>query len=75
MRLPEKIRVRLLKKHSLPFSTEVNGLNSHLYQFSNKLELFQCLRKMDIKMISAQHSSNNGKNWQKLSYQKIFLAW
>jgi len=28
-----------------------------------------------IKMISAQHSSNNGKNWQKLSYQKILLAW
>ena len=27
-----------------------------------------------IKMISAQHSSNNGKNWQKLSYQKILLA-
>jgi len=26
----------------------------------------------DIKMISAQHSSNNGKNWQKL---KILLAW
>ena len=28
-----------------------------------------------IKMISAQHSSNNGKNWQKLTYQKILLAW
>ena len=28
-----------------------------------------------IKMISAQHSSNNGKNWQKLSYQKSLLAW
>ena len=28
-----------------------------------------------IKMISAQQSSNNGKNWQKLSYQKILLAW
>ena len=28
-----------------------------------------------IKMISAQHLSNNGKNWQKLSYQKILLAW
>ena len=28
-----------------------------------------------IKMISAQHSSNYGKNWQKLSYQKILLAW
>ena len=28
-----------------------------------------------IKMISAQHSSNNGKNWQKLSYQKILLSW
>jgi len=28
-----------------------------------------------IKMISAQHSSNNGKNWQKLRYQKILLAW
>ena len=27
-----------------------------------------------IKMISAQHSSNNGKNWQKLSYQKILWA-
>ena len=27
-----------------------------------------------FKMISAQHSSNNGKNWQKLSYQKILLA-
>ena len=24
-----------------------------------------------FKMISAQHSSNNGKNWRKLSYQKI----
>ena len=31
--------------------------------------------KLLIKMISAQHSSNNGKNWQKLSYQKILLAW
>ena len=31
--------------------------------------------RVDIKMISAQHSSNNGKNWQKLSYQKILLAW
>ena len=29
----------------------------------------------DFKMISAQHSSNNGKNWRKLSYQKILLAW
>jgi len=29
----------------------------------------------EVKMISAQHSSNNGKNWQKLSYQKILLAW
>ena len=28
-----------------------------------------------VEMISAQHSSNNGKNWQKLSYQKILLAW
>ena len=28
-----------------------------------------------LKMISAQHLSNNGKNWQKLSYQKILLAW
>ena len=45
MRLPEKIRVRLLKKHSLPFSTEVNGLNSHLYQFSNKLDLFNVFVK------------------------------
>ena len=26
-----------------------------------------------IKMISAQHSSNNGKNWQKLSYPKNAL--
>ena len=32
-------------------------------------------RRCLIKMISAQHSSNNGKNWQKLSYQKILLAW
>jgi len=29
----------------------------------------------DVNMISAQHSSNNGKNWQKLSYKKILLAW
>ena len=28
-----------------------------------------------IKMIFAQHLSNNEKNWQKLSYQKILLAW
>ena len=28
-----------------------------------------------VKMISAQDLSNNGKNWQKLSYQKILLAW
>ena len=28
-----------------------------------------------LKKISAQHSSNNGKNWQKLSCQKILLAW
>ena len=28
-----------------------------------------------VKMISTQHSSNNGKNWQKLSYQKILFAW
>ena len=28
---------------------------------------------MVIKMISAQHSSNNGKNWQKLSYQIIII--
>ena len=25
-------------------------------------------------MISAQHSSNNGKNWQKLSYKKNPLS-
>ena len=31
--------------------------------------------RIKIKMVSAQHSSNNGKNWQKLSYQKILLAW
>ena len=31
--------------------------------------------KSDVKMISTQHSSNNGKNWQKLSYQNILLAW
>ena len=30
---------------------------------------------LPMKMISAQHSSNNGKNLQKLSYQKILLAW
>jgi len=30
---------------------------------------------LKIKMISAQHTSNNGKNRQKLSYQKILLAW
>ena len=28
-----------------------------------------------IKMVSTQHLSNNGKNWQKVSYQKILLAW
>ena len=32
-------------------------------------------RQSGIKMISAQHSSNNGKTWQKLRYQKILLAW
>ena len=37
------------------------------------LEVSQSL-PLKIKMISAQHSSNNGKNWQ-LSYQKILLAW
>ena len=36
--------------------------------------LYTCI-KQSIKMISTQHSSNNGKNWQKLSYQKILLAW
>ena len=35
----------------------------------------EALMRISIKMISAQHSSNNGKNWQKLSYQKILLAW
>ena len=33
------------------------------------------IKTMTVKMISAQHSSNNGKNWQKLSYEKILLAW
>ena len=28
-----------------------------------------------VMMISAQHLSNNGKNWQKSSYQNILLAW
>ena len=28
----------------------------------------------ELKMISAQHSSNNGKNWQKVSYQKIIVV-
>ena len=39
--------------------------------FDNKLNK----HTTTIKMIYAQHSSNNGKNWQKLSYQKILLAW
>ena len=46
MPLPEKIRVGLLKNHSLLFSSEINGLNSYLYQFSNN-----CLRKIDIKFL------------------------
>ena len=39
------------------------------------LEFKDCVLTFNvIKMISAQHSSNNGKNWQKLSYQKNPLS-
>ena len=42
----------------------------------NRVETYKHpLGVRQVKMISAQHSSNNGKNWQKLSYQKILLAW
>ena len=46
MPLPEKIRVKLFKNPFLLFSSEINGLNSYLYQFSNN-----CLRKIDIKFL------------------------
>jgi len=46
-----------------------------LVSFSCSVRAWSRLYIRQIKMISAQHSSNNGKNWQKLSYQKIFLAW
>ena len=68
---------------STRLALSVGSLFCHFQKFTNDIcwvckhrngEVTNWPGKIKI-MISAQHSSNNGKNWQKLSYEKTLLAW
>ena len=68
-KLSEALPMFLVNASTCQFHTECGALLNTFFGlfFLFVVGSFICLY---IKMISAQHSSNNGKNWQKLSTKK-----